>query len=366
MTRRILTIGGRLPAWAAAVAVAVVAVVGVTGTALAGSSSGGTYHITAYFTRVIGLYQGNDVRILGVKVGSIDKLTVQGTQVRAELTVDGKYQLPANVRAVIIPPSVVSDRYIQLTPAYTGGPTLPTHATLGLSRTAVPLEFDEIFRNVDTLNRALGPQGANVKGALSRLVDVSAANLNGNGDALNGALKEFSAAISTLAGSKTDLFSTVRQLQSFTSMLATNDGGVRQVNANLAKVGNQLANERHDLGLALANLSTALQLVNSFVADNRTALTDDIHKLAHVTDVLSKEKEALQEVIDMAPFALGNLALAYDPRAHTLDTKDDPQGPLSSPTAKNGVLCQLFKGPFCTVAAGTAGNSLSNLLAVQR
>src|SRR6185312_6566383 len=111
----------------------------------------------------------------------------------------------------------------------------------------------------------LGPNGANKNGALSRLIDVSAANLKGNGVELNGARKEFSAAISTLAGSKTDLFATVRQLQQFTTLLAQNDGGIRAVNGNLAKVGGQLAAERHDLGAALANLSTALQLVNSFV-----------------------------------------------------------------------------------------------------
>jgi phospholipid/cholesterol/gamma-HCH transport system substrate-binding protein len=348
------------------VAAALVAAVGATGAAIAsGGSGGGTHHLTAYFTRTIGLYQGNDVRILGVRVGTIDKLTVQGTQVRVDMSVDGKYKLPDDVRAVIIPPSVVSDRYVQLTPAYTGGPTLPEGATLQTDRTTVPLEFDEIFRNLDDLNKALGPNGANKHGALSRLIDVSAANLAGNGTELNGALKEFSAAISTLSGSRTDLFATVRQLQQFTTTLAGNDGGIRALNANLAKVGSQLAGERQDLGAALANLSTALQLVNSFVADNRTALTGDIQKLTKVTGVLSREKEALSEVIDMAPYALTNLALAYDPRARTLDTKDDPQGPFQNPTGPNGVLCQLLHGPFCTGPSTATTGGLSGLLGVK-
>ncbi|MDQ1706038.1 MAG: phospholipid/cholesterol/gamma-HCH transport system substrate-binding protein, partial [Frankiaceae bacterium] len=329
------------------VVAAVLAALGATGVALAsGGGGGGSHHLTAMFTRTIGLYKGNDVRILGVKVGKIDKLTVKGTSVEVQMTVEGKYPLPQDVQAVIVPPSVVSDRYIQLTPAFTGGPQLEQNATLGTDRTQVPLEFDEIFRNLDQLNNALGPNGANKHGALSRLIDVSAANLGGNGQALNGALKEFSAAISTLAGSRTDLFSTVGQLQRFTTMLARNDGGVRAVNANLAKVGNQLAGERADLGAALANLSTALQQVNSFVRDNKTTLTSDIHRLTSVTGTLVGEKEALKEIIDMAPFALTNLALAADPRARTLDTKDDAQQPLVSPTGPNGALCQLLP-PLC-------------------
>ena len=351
-----------------AVAAALVAVVSVTGIAFAGGS-GGAHHITAYFTRTSGLYNGNDVRILGVRVGKIDSIKVKGPVVEVKMTVDGKYKLPADVGAVVVPPSVVSDRYIQLTPAYTGGPELPSHAVLQTDRTAVPLEFDEIFKNLDQLNRALGPGGANANGALSRLVDVSAANLAGNGEELNGALKQFSAMISTLAGSRTDLFSTVKQLQQFTTMLAQNDGGVRALNANMAKVGAQLAGERQDLGAALANLSQALQLVSSFVAENRTRLTSDIHKAAAVTNVLSREKEAITQIIDMTPYALTNLSLAYDSTARTLDTLDAAGQVFSaSQTGPASLLCQVTSGKIpqlCTAAASKA-KTLADLLAVVR
>jgi phospholipid/cholesterol/gamma-HCH transport system substrate-binding protein len=344
-----------------------VAVVVVVAGAAAASGGGGTRHLTAYFSRTIGVYKGNDVRILGVRVGKVDGLKVVGTTVKVTMSYDGKYKLPADAGAVIVPPSVVSDRYVQLTPAYTGGPVLPNNAVLGPDRTQVPLEFDEIFKNLDQLNNALGPNGANSQGALSRLVDISAANLNGNGAELNGALKEFSAAISTLAGSRTDLFSTVKQLQQFTTMLAQNDGGVRRLNANLQKVGGQLAGERQDLGAALANLSSALQLVAKFVSDNRTHLTSDIHKATSVTNVLSREKEAIEEIIDLAPYALTNLSLAYDPSAKTLDTLDAASQTFSSPTAPTGFLCQLVP-QTCTPAASSVSHAktLSDLLEVLR
>jgi phospholipid/cholesterol/gamma-HCH transport system substrate-binding protein len=281
------------------------------------------------------------------------------------------------VRAVVVPPSVVSDRYVQLTPAYTGGPKLEADAVLDTDRTAVPLEFDEIFRNLDELNVALGPEGANKEGALARLVDISAKNLKGNGAEFNGAFKQFSEVVSTLAGSRTDLFATVRQLQRFNTMLARNDGGVRALNQNLARVGDQLAAEREDLGAALANLSTALQLVNQFVAENRNTLTSDIHKLTKVTNVLTAEKEAVTQIVDTAPYALINLALAGDPKAKTLDTKADLNRPLLSPTGPNGALCQLFASlpdPIgsalydgtCTTSSTSVAKSLQDLLAVRR
>jgi len=371
MNRLFAPVRAMRPALRAVVAiVAALAVVLVAAGAAAAGGGGGTHHITAYFTRTIGLYNGNDVRILGVRVGKINSIKVKGPVVEVKMTIDGKYKLPADVGAVVVPPSVVSDRYIQLTPAYTGGPQLPTHAVLNTDRTQVPLEFDEIFKNLDQLNNALGPNGANKNGALSRLVDISAANLDGNGAELNGALKQFSAMISTLSGSRTDLFSTLKQLQTFTTMLAQNDGGVRAVNANLARVGTQLAGERKDLGAALANLSQALQLVSSFVHDNRTRLTSDIHKAAAVTNVLSKEKEALEQIIDLAPYALTNLSLAYDSSARTLDTLDAAGQVFSQggPVGPNSTLCELIGKQFPQTCAGMSPSqfkSLSDLLAVK-
>ena len=70
---------------------------------------------------------------------------------------------------------------MQLTPAYTGGPALADGADLPVSRTAVPLELDDVYRALDEFNRALGPAGANRTGALTDLVATGAANLNGNG-----------------------------------------------------------------------------------------------------------------------------------------------------------------------------------------
>jgi virulence factor Mce-like protein len=361
MSRLLAPFRAMRPALRAVVAAVVaLVVVVVAATAATAGGSGGSHHITAYFTRTIGVYNGNDVRILGVRVGKIDSIKPKGAVVEVKMTVSGKYKLPADAQAVVVPPSVVSDRYIQLTPAYTGGPELPDHAVLDTNRTVVPLEFDEIFKNLDKLDKALGPEGANKNGALSRLVDVSAANLGGNGAQLNAALKQFSQMISTLSGSRGDLFGTIRNLQQFTTMLAHNDGGIRALNANLAKVGTQLAGERQDLGAALANLSSALKVVSGFVASNRTELTTDIKKAAEVTNVLSREKEALEQIIDTAPYGLINLSLAYDSKAHTLDTLSASGGPFqANPTAPNGILCQLV--PSTCAKAGTPAAKAKNL-----
>jgi phospholipid/cholesterol/gamma-HCH transport system substrate-binding protein len=325
-----------------AIVVGLVVVIALVAVVLVVTTGGGkTYHLTAYFQRTVGLYTGNDVRILGVKVGHVDSITPDGSQVKVVMSYDADDKVPANAKAVIITPSIVSDRYVQLTPGYTSGPTLADNAVLQIKDTRIPLELDQIFGNLNQLDVALGPKGANKKGALSRLIETGAANLRGNGQHFNQALREFSAAISTLAGSRGDLFATVSHLQRFTTTLANNDGGVRQLNDNLAKVGGQLAGERKDLGAALANLSTALSSVNNFVSNNRNALTGDVHGLANVTNVLTKEQEAIRQFTDLAPVGLSNLGLAYDPQARTLDTKSDTTVPFET-NGPSGAVCQLL------------------------
>ena len=78
---------------------------------------------------------------------------------------------------MVVAPSVVSDRYVQLTDLSRGGPRLADGAVIPESRTATPVELDELYASLDTLVTALGPDGANNEGALSELLDTGAANL---------------------------------------------------------------------------------------------------------------------------------------------------------------------------------------------
>ncbi len=357
-----------IPVIAGAVALAVVVALLVAG--LAGGSD---KRVTAYFPEAIALYKGTSVRMLGVPIGTVTLVQPVGTEVKVEMTYDPKYKVPADAVAALVPPSIVSDRYVQLAPAYTGGPTMADGAVIPENRTEVPVELDQIFSSLNDLNVALGPNGANKHGALSRLIQVGAANMNGNGQAMNDALSGVSRMIETLANHRNDLFGTVANLQQFTTMLANDDAGVRNLNDMLAQVSVQLNGERGELGDALRNLSIALTQVAAFVHDNKNALTGDIKGLTSVTSGIVKEKQALSELLDLAPLGLQNLALAYDPATHTLRTRSSQGETSSSPSDPSGPLCQLLSslkqpcpsrssGGPASPGAPSANSSLLNLL----
>ncbi|MBW3647214.1 MAG: MCE family protein [Actinobacteria bacterium] len=279
--------------------------------------------LTADFERTVGLYVSSDVRVLGVRIGKVTGIEPRGTSVRVTMTYDAKYDVPADAQAVLVAPSIVSDRYVQLTPVFQGGEVLADGAVLGTDRTDVPVELDQIFSSLNELNLALGPQGANRDGALSDLLDVGAQNLDGNGVLLNSTLKDFSTLVSTLSDQREDLFGTVANLQNFTTTIAQSDGTVRAFNRDLAAVADQLAAERQDLATAVQQLSVALGEVATFVRENSDDLTANVSDLASVTGVLVKQRAALEEFLDVAPTALSNLQLAYNPGSGTLDTRDN-------------------------------------------
>jgi phospholipid/cholesterol/gamma-HCH transport system substrate-binding protein len=298
-----------------------------------------TVGVTAYFPRTVGIYPGSDVRVLGVRIGEVKKITPEGDRVRVELAYDEGRKVPASARAAIINSSVVSDRYVQLLPVYRKGPVLRDGAVIPETRTAVPVELDRIFDSLHTTSEALGPKGANKDGSLSRLLGVSADNLEGQGTNLNQTVEDLSQAVTTLSDGRGDLFATVGNLQVFTAALAADDKSVRSFNGSLAKVAKQLAGEREDLAAALKNLGTALGDVSDFVKKNKKSLTSNVRGLSKVTKVLVTQQAALKELLEVAPTGLSNLQNAYNASAGTLDTRNNPDRPQDPAS----LLCSVLK-----------------------
>jgi len=312
-----------------ALVIGVVAVIGAAAVLFFVIGGSSDKKLTARFASAIGVYEGTPVRILGVNVGSVDAVHPKADYVEVVISYDSKYTLPKNVTAVEVANSLVSDRYIQLTPAWhtklASTTALANKATIGVDHTGGPAELDDIYAALDRLAVALGPTGANKggqqSGALSELIRVGAANLKGNGTALGQSITNLSKAAETLSGQRGDLFATVKNLQKFTDTLKSSDSEVRKFNALLAQVAGDLASERTDLGAALHDLSLALDEVATFVKSNAGKFHTDLHGLRKLTQLLVDQKASLQETLAIAPYALANVLHSYDENLGALATR---------------------------------------------
>jgi ABC-type transporter Mla subunit MlaD len=211
-------------------------------------------------------------------------------------------------------------------------------AVIPRERTATPVEVDELYASVDELSRALGPEGANKDGALTRFVETGAENLEGNGAALGQTIEQLSAASRTLNESRGDLFGTIENLQIFVSALAANDQQVREFNTQLSDLSGYLAGERENLGLALNQLSESLGVVAQFVNDNQAALKDNVDALVPVTNNLAANRDSLVNSLTLLPLAVSNLVNSYDAESGSLASRlvvTDLQDPA-------GVMCKLI------------------------
>src|SRR3546814_6901141 len=108
------------------------------------------------------------------------------------------------------------------------------------------------------LTKALGPRGANKRGALSNLVEVSADNLDGQGANLRGTIEALTEAAATLADSGGDIFATVRNLEIFVSVLEASEDIVGDFNTSLVSVSKLLAEDGKDLTAMMRALDSEI------------------------------------------------------------------------------------------------------------
>jgi phospholipid/cholesterol/gamma-HCH transport system substrate-binding protein len=271
-----------------------------------------TKTVSAHFPRTISLFEGNEVRILGVPVGEIIAIVPEGNSVRVDMEYDAEYAVPADAKAVIVTPTLVADRFVQLTPAYSGGPVMDDGADITMADTAVPVELDQVYQGLDSLSVALGPNGANADGSLSELLSVSADTLDGQGARVNQMIGDLARTVDTFNRGRGDLFGTVRGLQRFTTHLAANDRQVRDFIRLMAEVSTQLSGERQEIRGALANLAIALGTVERFVRENKGIVERDVAALADVSGVMARRHAILANLLEKGPLGLHNLILAFD------------------------------------------------------
>jgi phospholipid/cholesterol/gamma-HCH transport system substrate-binding protein len=319
-----------------AVALALVALTGTFFLFLGGGGDDKT--LTAHFPRAVSIYEGSEVRVLGVRIGTVTAVTPEGDSVRVDMEYDADYKLPKGAKAVIITPTLVADRFVQITPAYVSGAVMPSGADIALAETGVPIELDRIYSSLRDLSSALGPNGVNADGTLNHLMKVAAENLDGKGVLGNKMLRDLSEAAETFGQGSGDLFETVRNLASFTQVVAQNDELVQAFLTDLNGVAGDLADERQELQAALAQVARAVGVVRTFVKDNRAALVQDVEKLTRVVKNVASEKHNLDKALTAGPIGISNLNAAYDVDSGSIGSRIGVQGNIGD---ADGFLCSV-------------------------
>lgn len=305
------------------------------------------HKIVGYFTSAVGLYPGDQIRIVGVPVGTIETIEPRAEDVKITMSLDSDVKVPADARAVIMSPNLVAARFIQLAPAYTSGSAMPDGASIPLAKTAVPVEWDEVKQSLTDLAKQLSPAAGQLQGPLGKAINQAADTFAGNGDSFHSALRELSQAAGRLGDSRTDIFGTVKNLQVLVDALSASNEQIVSFAGHVASVSQVLAKSSSHLDNTLGTLNQALIDVKGFLQQNNSTLIGTVNKLTDLTQVLSDQSEDIEQVLHVAGPGISNFYNIYDPAQGTLN------GLISIPEFANPV--QFICGGSFDTAAGVSG-----------
>lgn len=322
--------GTRLSAMACALAL----VAGSCG--VVGGGGGGRSSFTAYFTRAVSLFPDSQVRVLGLPAGSVRNVEVEGNLVRVELSVSDDVPVPADAQATIVPFSLIGERYVQLFPAYTGGPRMKDGAVIPVERTSVPVEPDEALKSLRDLLEDLNPDGTR------RLTENLAEDLEGQGQDINAMLAQVGDLTRDLGAKSDSLGRIIDHFDAFTASLVTREAQIGRVLDDFAVVTGVLAEERAHLANVISNLATFAADARELVEKHGAGLGKDLEVLEHVAQALEANLASVGQLLDSGPILASGLRGAYNATNRVIMLRDQgalegaTQGPSASGSSVGG------------------------------
>lgn len=297
--------------------------------ALPGTGGGG-YEVTAYFPRAVSLYESSQVRVLGLPAGEVTDVVVEGDRVRVELRIDDDTPVPVDVRAALVPQSLIGERYVQLMPAWTVGDQrlqdLPAdQRVIDLDETIIPVEPDEALAALNEFLEDLNPDN------LGRLIENAATDLEGNGANLNRALETISGLVGSFAERDDELAAIVDNFDRFTATLVTRESQIGEVIDSFARTTSVLAEERRSLEAMLDGLARVSVTGLDLVAEHAGALRTGIDTIGRLAQSLVTNLDAVTDLLNSGPLLAEGLRDAYNPtlRATNLRTQFGPIAQLA-------------------------------------
>lgn len=328
------------------IVVLLVSLLALTGCGLGSDTK--TY--TAYFPDSAGLFVGNDVGVLGVPVGKITKIEPDGAQVKVSLQVDADRPIPAKAGAVIVARSVATDRYVELTPAYKSGATMKDGASIPLSRTRTPVEFDEVLADLSSFATDISGNKQSTD-AVKRIVDAGSDALAGKGQPLHDMIGSLSTATTDVAGQRQQFASTLTSLDTLVHQIADNERTERAFVTQVADATSMLAGQRKEFKKTLDSLNSAVTQLATFSATNKDSIVGTLNDTSSLISTLNGKQAQVSEIMQDLPLALQNLQRAD--KGGTLPARMDPV----TLTPISGLLQQVCKtavvSTLCNLVDGT-------------
>ncbi|GAB3021246.1 virulence factor Mce family protein [Mycobacterium bourgelatii] len=255
---------------------------------------GNTYY--AEFTNVSNLREGKLVRIAGVEVGKVKKITInRDATVRVEFTADDSVVLTQGTQAVIRYDNLFGDRYLALEEGAGGLTRLNPGQTIPLARTKPALDLDALIGGFKPLFRALDPVQVN---ALSEQLLQA---FQGQGPTIASFLQQAAAVTHTLADRDQLIGQVVDNLNVVLGSLGSQSDRLDKAVTNLAQLVHGLAERKADISNAVAYTNAAAGSMADLMSQARAPLSTVVRETDRVAEIAAADHEYLDNLLNTLP-----------------------------------------------------------------
>jgi phospholipid/cholesterol/gamma-HCH transport system substrate-binding protein len=278
--------------------VATIAVLGgaVVAYSVAGKGSD-TFTVTADIDQAPNLFEGGRVMVRGIEVGRITGVEPRPDGVRLTMEIQEGTKIPADADLAVIPVTVISDRYVQFFPAYSGGATLTQGDHIPIARTSIPAELDDVLTQLQGLLEALEPRNDQEQGSLARLIDSLDTAFAGRSDELAGTLEGGATVLENLADSDQNLTGLIQNLDRLFLSLANRSSEIGIVNERFQLVAEALLADQDNLEGTIENLTFLSDQTAEVLNSSGDQIGSSFKRLSKVLRVLLRNQNDLKRGI---------------------------------------------------------------------
>lgn len=275
---------------------------GVLAVTIGNLSFGETREYRAVFTDVTGVNKGDDIRVAGVRVGTVQDIAIEDdTRALVTFEVSRETQVNGGTHATVRYRNLVGQRYISLTQEVGDTAALPAGATIPVDRTKPALDLTLLFNGFKPLFQALSPEDVN---KLSyELIQV----FQGEGGTLEGLLAHTASVTSTLADRDKVIGELLDNLSLVLDHVADRDDQLTRLIQSFRTLVSGLKEDRSAILGSLEDISTLSVETASLIDGIREPFVEDIKHLRGVAANLDKNKGELDRAMQVLPIKLNKI-----------------------------------------------------------
>jgi phospholipid/cholesterol/gamma-HCH transport system substrate-binding protein len=275
----------------------------VLGLSIASTGPNGTTTYNAVFTDVTGVTVGSDVDIAGVRIGSVNSVTVVDRNLAlVSFSVESGRQLPASVTATIKYLNLVGQRYIDLQQG--AGPanqTLRPGGTIPVTATTPALNLTELFNGFQPLFQALSPSAVNQLSG--ELIQV----LQGQGGTVTSLVAHIGSLTTTLAAKSKVIDSVISNLNSVLNTVNSRGSELATLVTTLQQLVSGLAADRQPIGSAISAIGQLTTATAGLLQVGRAPLKQDIIQLGRLSGNLAAATPTLNTFLHNLPVKMNEI-----------------------------------------------------------